>query len=34
MKPDSLPTLLILTQREHQRLNNQIKRLLTYEIGV
>ena len=32
MKPDSLPTLLILTQREHQRLNNQIKRLLTYAL--
>ncbi len=31
MKPD-LPTLIILTQREHQRLNNQIKRLQTYAL--
>jgi hypothetical protein len=34
MKPDTLPTLIILTQREHQRLNNQIKRLQTYALDV
>jgi hypothetical protein len=36
MKPDrsNLPALLILTQREHQRLNNQIKRLQTYALDV
>lgn len=33
MKPD-IPALLILTQREHQRLNNQIKRLQTYALDV
>jgi hypothetical protein len=31
MKPD-IPALIILTQREHQRLNNQIKRLQTYAL--
>jgi hypothetical protein len=36
MKPDrsKLPALLILTQREHQRLNNQIKRLQAYSLNV
>jgi len=36
MKPDrsKLPALIILTQREHQRLNNQIKRLQTYALDV
>ncbi|MCC4290637.1 hypothetical protein [Vreelandella aquamarina] len=36
MKPDSstLPELIILTQREHQRLNNQVKRLQTYALTV
>lgn len=36
MKPDAstLPTLIILTQREHQRLNNQVKRLQRYALGV
>jgi hypothetical protein len=34
MKPNTLPTLIILTQREHQRLNNQIKRLQTYALDV
>lgn len=33
MTPD-IPALLILTQREHQRLNNQIKRLQTYALDV
>jgi hypothetical protein len=33
MKPD-IPALIILTQREHQRLNNQIKRLQTYALDV
>jgi hypothetical protein len=31
MKPD-IPALIILTQREHQRLNNPIKRLQTYAL--
>ena len=30
---DHLPTLIILTQREHQRLKNQIKRLSTYALS-
>lgn len=30
----TLPTLIILTQREHQRLNNQVKRLQRYAPGV
>jgi hypothetical protein len=31
---NNLPVLIILTQREHQRLNNQIKRLQTYALDV
>lgn len=36
MTPDAstLPTLIILSQREHQRLNNQVKRLQRYTLGV
>jgi len=30
---DHLPTLIILTQREHQRLKNQSKRLSTYALS-
>jgi len=33
-KPNGLPTLIILTQREHQRLTNKVKRLQTWALDL